>query len=187
LYEKTLGIIGLGATGTRVARIARGFGMRVLAYDPFISTEKAKEKGAESVTLDFLLTESDYVTLHVVLNEATRGMIGQKELARMKQNAYLFNASRGPVIDEEALIHVLKKQKISGAGLDVFAQEPINSANPLLKNDNVLVTPHVAGNSKDALDTTALVVSQETIRILSDETPKNLVNRQQLIEKGHIS
>jgi len=187
LYGKTIGVVGLGAVGTLVARIGLGFGMRVLAYDPYINTKKAKERGAELANLEMLLKESDYVTLHVVLNEETRGMISKKELGLMKQNAYLINSSRGPVIDEEALIQVLKQKKISGAGLDVFAGEPIDPANPLLKLENVIVSPHVAGNSQDALDATSLVVSQETTRILRDEIPKNLVNRQQLIEKGYMN
>ncbi len=187
LYGKTIGIIGLGAVGTRVARIGLGFGMRVLGYDPYINAKEATERSVELTNLETLLKESDYVTLHVVLNEETRGMIGEKELGLMKQNAYLINSSRGPVIDEEALIQVLRQKRISGAGLDVFVNEPIDPANPLLKLENVIVSPHVAGNSQDALDATSLVVSQETTRILRDEIPKNLVNRQQLIEKGYMN
>lgn len=187
LYGKTIGIVGLGAVGTRVARIGLGFGMRVLGYDPYINARQAKERSVELTNLEMLLKESDYVTLHVILNEETRGMIGEKELGLMKQNAYLINSSRGPVIDEEALIQVLRQKRISGAGLDVFVNEPMDPTNPLLKLENVIVSPHVAGNSQDALDATSLVVSQETTRILRDEIPKNLVNRQQLIEKGYMN
>ena len=186
LYGKTIGIIGLGAIGSRVARIAQGFNMRVLAYDPYISPETAKERGAELVSLEKLLKESDFVTLHVTLTKETRGMISTKELNLMKPTAYLINASRGPVVDEDALIKALEEKKIAGAGLDVFTEEPISLDNPLLKFDNVMVTPHCAGNSKEALEATALMVSEEVIRILNDQVPENLVNRSQLMKKGYL-
>jgi len=187
LYEKTLGIVGLGAIGSRVARIAYGFNMRVLAYDPYVSVEAAKEKRVELISLEKLLKESDFVTLHVVLTEDTKGMIGARELNLMKPTAYLINASRGPIVDEEALVRALREKKIAGAGLDVFAKEPVDLENPLLKLDNVVVTPHCAGNSEEALRATSLMVSQEAIRILCDQIPKNLVNRPQLIERGFLS
>ena len=186
LYGKTMGIIGLGAVGSRVARIAHGFNMRVLAYDPFISVEVAKDRGAELVGLENLLRESDFVTSHVVLTEETKGMISTNELNLMKPTAYLINASRGPVVDEKVLIKVLRAKKIAGAGLDVFAEEPVHKNNPLLKFENVIVTPHCAGNSKEALEGTSLIVSEEVVRILANEIPRNLVNRSQLVEKGYL-
>lgn len=186
-YGKTLGIVGLGAVGSRAARIARGFNMRVLAYDPYVSVEEAKEMGAELIALEKLLRESDFVTLHVILTEETRGMISTRELSLMKPTAYLINASRGPVIDEEALIKALKEKKIAGAGLDVFTQEPIDLENPLLKFNNVDVTPHCAGKSEEALKATSLMVSHEAKRILRNEIPKNLVNRPQLSKRGYLS
>lgn len=184
IYGKTLGIVGLGAIGSRVARIAHGFEMHVLAYDPYLDSDEAKKRGAELVPINTLLKESDFVTLHTILNEETRGMIRTKELDLMKPTAFLINTSRGPVIDEESLIAALKKKMIAGAGLDVFSIEPINLASPLLKFENVLLTPHCAGNSKEALESTSLIVSQETNRILSGQIPKNLVNRKQLLSKG---
>jgi len=186
LCGKTLGIIGLGAVGSRVARIAHGFDMRVLAFDPYVSAEVAKERGAELVNLEKLLGESDFVTLHVVLTEKTRGMIGTRELNLMKPAACLINTSRGPVIDEKALIKALKEKKIAAAGLDVFDEEPIDLGNPLLKFDNVIVTPHCAGNSEEALRATSLMVSEEAVRILHGQIPKNLVNRAQLVKRGYI-
>lgn len=180
LYGKTLGIIGIGAVGSRVARIAHSFNMRVLAFDPYVSAGVARERGAELADLEKLLRESDFVTLHVVLTEETEGMIGAEELNLMKPTAYLFNASRGPVIDEKALISALKERKIAGAGLDVFDEEPIDLGNPLLEFDNVIVTPHCAGNSEEALRSTSLMVSEEVVRILHNQAPKNLVNRSQL-------
>jgi len=187
LYEKTLGIVGLGAIGSRVARIAHGFNMRVLANDPYVSVEAAKEREAELVGLEKLLKESDFITLHVALTEETRGMISTRELSLMKPTAYLINASRGLVIDEESLIRALREKKIAGAGLDVFTKEPIDLENPLLKFDNVVITPHCAGNSEEALRATSLLVSEEVVRILRDQVPKNLVNRSQLLKRGHLS
>jgi D-3-phosphoglycerate dehydrogenase len=179
LYGKTLGIIGFGAIGSRVARIAHGFKMRVLAYDPYLKSDDVKE-GIELVDLKRLLEESDFVTLHTVLTEETKGLISAEELNLMKPTAYLINASRGPVVDEKSLIDALKKEKIAGVGLDVFLKEPVDLTNPLLKFENVFVTPHCAGNSKEALEATSLMVSQETNRILQGQVPKNLVNKKQL-------
>jgi D-3-phosphoglycerate dehydrogenase len=186
LSEKTLGIVGLGAIGSRVARIAHGFNMRVLAYDPYVSVEAAKEKRVKLIGLEKLLMESDFVTLHMVLTEETKCMIGTRELNLMKPTAYLINASRGPIVDAEALVRALREKKIAGAGLDVFTKEPIDLENPLLKLDNVVVTPHCAGNSEEALKATSMMVSQEAVRILHDEVPRNLVNRSQLIERGYL-
>jgi D-3-phosphoglycerate dehydrogenase len=138
------------------------------------------------VGLEELLRESDFVTLHVALTKETNGMISTRELNLMKPTAYLINTSRGPVIDEEALIKALKEKKIAGAGLDVFAKEPINLDNPLLKFDNVIVTPHCAGNSKEALEATSLAVGEEVARILKGQVPRNLVNRKQLEEVGSL-
>jgi D-3-phosphoglycerate dehydrogenase len=179
LYGKTMGIIGFGAIGSRVARIALGFRMRILAYDPYVDANDIKEE-IKLVDLKKLLTESDFVTLHTVLTEETKGLISNPELDLMKPTAYLINASRGPVINEKSLIDAISKEKIAGVGLDVFIKEPIDLSNPLLKFDNILVTPHCAGNSKEALEATSLMVSQETKRILQGQTPKNLVNKRQL-------
>lgn len=186
LYKKTLGIVGFGFIGSLVARIAKGYNMRVLAFDPYISAEAAKEKGAELVDLRKLLQESDFVTVHVVLTDETRNLIGAKELDLMKPGAYLINASRGDVVDEAALVDAIKARKIAGAGLDVFVGEPVKPSNPLLKLDNVLVSPHCAGNSDEALKTTALMVSEEAGRILRGESPNNLVNRAQLSKRGFL-
>jgi D-3-phosphoglycerate dehydrogenase len=184
LYQKTIGIVGFGYIGTLVARIAKGFNMRVLTYDPYVKAESAKEKNAELVDMQTLLRKSDFITLHVVLTEETRNLISTKELNLMKPTASLINASRGAVVDEAALIEALRNKKIAGACLDVFAKEPIDQSSSLLKFNNVIVTPHCAGNSEEALTTTAMMVSEETTRILRDEIPKNLVNRPQLLRKG---
>jgi D-3-phosphoglycerate dehydrogenase len=187
LYGKTIGIVGLGSIGSIVARIAQGFNMKVLAYDPYLKAEVAEKKGAELVSLDRLLQDADYVTLHTVLTDKTKGMIGKKELEQMKPTACLINASRGAVVCEKDLIEALRERKIAGAGLDVFQDEPIDSRNPLLGLPNVIVSPHCAGNSEEAMHTTSLMVSEETVEILRDEVPKNLVNKFQLEKNGYLS
>jgi D-3-phosphoglycerate dehydrogenase len=186
LCQKTIGIVGFGFIGSLVARIAKGFNMRVLTFDPYLTAEVVKEKGGELVDLHNLLRESDFITLHVVLTDETRNLIGARELDLMKPNAYLINASRGAVVDESALIKAIEERKIAGAGLDVFSKEPIDPSNALLKLDNVIVSPHCAGNSEEALTATAMMVGEEAIQILQDEVPKNLVNRPQLLKKGFV-
>jgi len=178
LRGRTLGIVGFGAIGSEVSRIARGFGMRVLAHDPYVSDGRVEEAGAEAADLETLLESSDYVTLHCVLNEETRGLIGADELGLMKPTAYLINTSRGGVVVEEDLIKALREGRIAGAGLDVFAEEPIGPGNPLLSLENVVHTPHIAGGSEGALELVSRMVCEETLRILDGRPPVNLVNRQ---------
>ena len=150
VFDKTLGIVGLGTIGKKVARIARALGMRIQYYD--IARLPEHEEDAHGVRfrlLRELLASSDYVTMHVPLNDSTRHMIGANELALMKPTAVIVNTSRGPVIDEVALTKVLADHKIFGAGLDVFDQEPPPPDNPLFKLDNVLLTSHFAGPTFD--------------------------------------
>ena len=150
VFDKTLGIVGLGTIGKKVARIARALGMRIQYYD--IARLPEHEEDAHGVRfrlLRELLASSDYVTMHVPLNDSTRHMIGANELALMKPTAVIVNTSRGPVIDEVALTKVLADHKIFGAGLDVFDQEPPPPDNPLFKLDNVLLTSHFAGPTMD--------------------------------------
>lgn len=187
IYEKTLGIIGLGAIGAHVARIAHGFNMHVLAYDAYISANIAKDKGAELCELEKLLKESDFITIHVPITSETKGMISTRELNIIKPTTYLINTSRGAVVDEEALISALKEKKIAGAGLDVFTKEPIDFENPLLTFDNVILTSHTAYFSKEANEATSKMGVEEAVRILKGQVPKNLVNRSQLVKKGYLS
>jgi phosphoglycerate dehydrogenase-like enzyme len=150
MFDKTLGIIGLGTIGKKVARLARAFGMRVQYYDIARLPEHEEDAlGVRFRLLRELLASSDIVTLHVPLNDSTRHMIGANELALMKPTAVIINTSRGPVIDEVALTKVLADHRIFGAGLDVFDQEPPPPDNPLLKLDNVLLTSHFAGPTFD--------------------------------------
>jgi D-3-phosphoglycerate dehydrogenase len=179
LGEKTLGIIGLGRVGSRVAkRCALGFGMRTIAYDPFISIETAQQRHAELIPeLDPLLETSDYVTIHTPLTELTQNMIGQKELQKMKPYAFIFNTARGGIIDETALYEALTQRWIRGAGLDVFVTEPaVPEENQILSLDNVLVTPHIAGGAEEAAIKMATHAAEEIIRVFNGQRPKNPIN-----------
>ena len=139
----TLGVLGLGKLGTRTARIAQAFGMKVLAWSQNLTPEKCSEAGAEYTSKDELFRRSDFITIHLVLSGRTRGLIGANELRLMQPSAYIINTSRGPIIDEAALLAVLREKKIAGAGLDVFDVEPLPTDHPLRKLDNVVLTPHL--------------------------------------------
>jgi D-3-phosphoglycerate dehydrogenase len=184
LYGKVIGIIGLGAIGSRVARIARAFGMTVLAYDPYISAEKAESVGARLVDLDTLLRESDFVTIHCPLTKETENLIDEKRIRLMKRTAFLINCARGPIVKESALVEALEKNMIAGAALDVFAVEPVRPDNPLLKLKNVIVTPHIAGMTYDVRVKSMEILVNDVIRVLKGEIPENLVNREVLKRLG---
>jgi D-3-phosphoglycerate dehydrogenase len=139
----TLGVLGLGKLGQRVSGIAKAFGMKVIAWSQNLTPEKAKEAGAEYVSKEDLFRQADILTIHVVLSDRSRGLIGAKELGLMKKTAYLINTSRGPIVDEKALIAALQSKSIGGAGLDVFDIEPLPLDHPFRKIDNVVITPHL--------------------------------------------
>jgi len=139
----TLGIIGLGKLGRRVANVAKAFGMKVLAWSPNLTAEKCKEAGVDYASKEDLLRNADIVTIHMVLGDRSRGLLGGKDLALMKPTAYLVNTSRGPIVDEKALIDALSAGRIGGAGLDVFNVEPLPVDQPFRKLDNVVLTPHL--------------------------------------------
>jgi D-3-phosphoglycerate dehydrogenase len=140
---KTLGTLGLGKLGQRVATIAKALGMRVVAWSPNLTPDKAKEAGVDYVSKDDLFRNADVLTIHVVLGERSRGLVGAHELGLMKKSAYLINTSRGPIVDEKALIAALNAKSIAGAGLDVFDVEPLPLNHPFRKMDNVMLTPHL--------------------------------------------
>jgi len=139
----TLGVIGLGKLGARTSRIAQAFGMKVMAWSQTLTPEKCKAVGVEYAQKDELFRQSDLITIHVVLSQRTRGLVGAKELALMKPTAYIINTSRGPIIEEGALLAALREKRIAGAGLDVFDIEPLPADHPLRKMDNVVLTPHL--------------------------------------------
>jgi phosphoglycerate dehydrogenase-like enzyme len=139
----TLGILGLGKLGQRSAAVGKAFGMKILAWSQNLTEDKAKAAGADYVSKDDLFRNADFVTIHNVLSDRSRGMVGAKELGLMKKTAYLINTSRGPIVDEKALIAALQNKTIAGAGLDVFDIEPLPLDHPFRKMDNVVITPHL--------------------------------------------
>ena len=143
LHGKTLGVIGLGRLGSQVAAIGRAFGMRLLGWSQNLTAERAAECGATRVTKEELLERADVVTIHLQLSPRTRGLIGAADLARMKPTAYLVNTSRGPIVDEAALLEVLRAGRIAGAALDVYGEEPLPAEHPFLELDNLVLSPHL--------------------------------------------
>jgi D-3-phosphoglycerate dehydrogenase len=139
----TLGVLGLGKLGSRTARIAQAFGMKVIAWSQNLTPERCQEAGVADASKEDLFRQADIVTIHLVLSQRTRGLVGAKELALMKSSAYIINTSRGPIIEEAALLAALRGKTIAGAGLDVFDVEPLPLEHPLRKMDNVVLTPHL--------------------------------------------
>lgn len=178
LKGKVCGIVGLGRIGFQVAKRVHGFGMRILYYDIVRNEEAERLFGAKLVSLDELLRESDYVTIHVFLNEKTRGMIGRRELSLMKKSAYIINTARGAVIDQTALVEFLKEKKIAGAGLDVFEKEPISLDDPLLKLDNVVLAPHMGSATVETRRAMARTAIKNIMAVLKGEVPPNPVPEQ---------
>ncbi len=169
LYGKTLGVVGAGKIGSTVMRIGQAFGCRVIAYNRTIKPE-LETTGVTFVTLEELMAKSDYVTLHVPVNDSTKGMINAKVLGLMKQNAFLINTARGPIVDSEALAKALNTGRIAGAGIDVFEMEPpIPADHPLLRAKNTLLTPHVAFATKEALERRAGIVFDNMFAWLGNE------------------
>lgn len=151
LNGKTLGLLGLGRVGARMAQYAKAFGMEVIAWSQNLTDEAASAAGARRVDKAVLFAESDVVSIHVVLSERTRGLVGEAELALMKPTAFLINTSRGPIVDEQAMIGALQAGRIAGAGLDVFDIEPLPAEHPLRKLPNVTLTPHLGYVTREML------------------------------------
>lgn len=173
LYGKTLAVIGCGRIGSRVSQIcAHGLGMNVITYDPYISDEQALKAGAvRKTTLSEVLRAADVVTLHTPLTPETRHMISSEQLALLKPGAYLVNTSRGPVVDEPALVAALRAGAIAGAGVDVYEQEPTRPDNPLFAMPNVIATPHSAGSSAECMQRIAVTVARGILSVLHNERP----------------
>jgi D-3-phosphoglycerate dehydrogenase / 2-oxoglutarate reductase len=174
LQGKTLGLVGFGRIGKLTAGFARAFGMRVLAYDPYVQTSDL----AELTSLETVLQQSDFVSLHPVLTPETFHLINAERLALMKPSAYLINTSRGGVIDEPALIDALQKGRLAGAGLDVFEQEPPDTQNPLLHMDNVIGTPHGLSHADESVRRCASMTEDNVLAIVGGHLPPYIVNRE---------
>ena len=176
LQGKTLGIIGLGNLGTQVARIGAAFGMEIVAWSQNLTEERAEAAGAELAPLEELLERSDVITIHLKLSERTRGLIGAPELEAMKQSAYIVNTSRGPIIDEDALVEALEAGAIAGAGLDTFDREPLPLDHPLRRLPNTVLTPHVGyvieegyrGYYGDAVEDIAAFLAGSPVRVIEE-------------------
>jgi D-3-phosphoglycerate dehydrogenase len=149
----TLGIVGLGKLGSKMAGLAKAFGMNVIAWSPNLTPEKCASAGVGYASKEELFAKADIVTIHVVLSERSRGLVSRADLARMKPTAYLVNTARGPIVDEQALLEALQQRKIAGAGLDVFSVEPLPVDHPFRKLDNVVLTPHLGYATADGLRT----------------------------------
>ncbi|MBW6463681.1 MAG: phosphoglycerate dehydrogenase [Firmicutes bacterium] len=175
LNKKILGIIGMGRIGTEVARRARAMGMKIVTYDPYVSAEQAEKIGVDMVPFEELLSESDFITLHLPMGESTHHLIGEKELAAMKPGVRIINCARGGLVDEDALFKALKEGKVAGAALDVFEAEPPVNCN-LLKLDNVIVTPHLGALTREAQTNVALQVAEQVIKALQGEPIVSAVN-----------
>jgi glyoxylate reductase len=176
IYGKTLGVVGIGRIGAGVARRAKGFDMKVLYNDLDRRPELEREIGLQFMPLTGLLQESDFVSIHTPLSEQTRGLVGAREFSLMKKDAIIVNTSRGPVVDEEALIEALKSKKIAGAGLDVLSTEPPAPDNPLMKMSNVVITSHVASVTKETRIRMAMDVAEDVLRVLNGRKPRFLAN-----------
>ena len=173
---KVLGVVGIGRIGTGVAQRARAFDMEIVAYDPYLTREQIEERGATPVaSLEKLLEQSDFVTLHVTLTPETRGIIGTRELAMMKPTACLINCDRGEVVDEEALLKALEEGRLATAGLDCFCEEPATD-NPLCCHERVVATPHIAASTVEAQRDVAQEIAWQVLIALQGKRPQHLVN-----------
>ena len=178
LYGKTLGVVGAGRVGGRVARMCRAaLDMRALAYDPYLAPDDARLRGVEPVAdLAMLLQEADYISLHAPLTAETRGLIGPRAFNLMKPTAILINCARGGIVDEEALATALLEGQIAGAAIDVWQQEPPPSDHPLFGLENVIVSPHMAAHTEEAMIRMATTLAHDVTRVLQGERPHFCVN-----------
>jgi D-3-phosphoglycerate dehydrogenase / 2-oxoglutarate reductase len=174
---KTIGIVGLGNVGRRIAELCRGLlGMKVLAYDPYLTAAEMAGRGGEKVELDELLRRSDYVSISCPLTKESRGMIGAREFAAMQRHAYFITTARGFIHDEAALLDALRDKRIAGAGLDVWSREPPPPDHPLLRFDNVLASPHTAGVTKEARINMGRIAAEQILDALDGKRPPRIIN-----------
>lgn len=183
LHGKTLGVIGLGRIGKHAARIAKGFGMNILAFDPFVSPEQASELGFQLGNLNEVLSEADFLTIHTPVTRETRGIIGQEAFGKMKKGIRLINCARGGLLDEAALLEAIENGKVAGAALDVFSAEPLDAGSPLLKNEKIITTPHLGASTTEAQEGVALTVAEQMRDFLLYGELRNAVNAPSLAAK----
>ena len=176
LRGKTVGLVGLGFVGREVAQRLQNFGCRLLATDPAIDPGAARAIGVQTVSLDELLSESDFVSLHLPASAATAGMINRGTLSRMKPGAFLVNTARGELVDEAALTEALAAGRLSGAALDVFSKEPPGKDHALLQFPHVILTPHISARADDAMNQMGWMAMQDCLAVLSGERPLHVVN-----------
>jgi phosphoglycerate dehydrogenase-like enzyme len=176
IYGKTLGVIGPGRIGGELIRLCQPFGMRVLAFSPRLTPARAAEKGAISVPLDTLMRESDFVAVCCPLTEETRGLVGARELALLKREAFLVNVGRGPVIDEPAMIAALEARSFAGAGLDVFASQPVAANDPITRLDNVVLCPHAVCDTYELRAEVLATTVRDLLAIADGGLPHAMVN-----------
>jgi len=176
LAGKTVGIVGLGAIGFKVARRLRAFDMTVLVYDPYVSAERVAQVGAKQVGLPELMKESDSVTIHCPVTPETTNLIGVDELGLMKPTAYLVNTAGWEVVDDKALLHTLEQKHIAGAAFDIYKTHPVSPQSPFLKLDNVVLTPHIGGATDGTVERYSQMIVEDIERFIKGKRPKNLVN-----------
>jgi D-3-phosphoglycerate dehydrogenase len=176
LFKKTLGIVGMGRIGGEVAKRALAFGMRVLAYDPYLAPSRAKAMGVEAVTLEELLPQADYITVHMPLTEETKYMIDETALAKCKKGVKLFNCARGGIIKEAALLAGLKSGHVGGAGLDVFEEEPLAKDSEFRALPNVVLTPHLGASTAEAQESVGIEIAEQIVDVLKSGAVRNAVN-----------
>lgn len=176
LKDKVLGLIGFGRIGKAIARRAQAFDMTVIAYDPYIEPSAGTELGVELVQLDALYAQADFISLHALITDETRGMLNAEAFAKMKDGVRIINASRGALINDADLAAAIESGKVAGAALDVYEPEPPTEDNPLIGMENVIHTPHLAASTSDAQVTVAVEAAQLIINTLLHDSPQNVVN-----------
>lgn len=175
LQNSTLGLLGLGRIGLQVAHRAQGFGMRVLYYGNRRNEDAEQRLGLQFGSVDNILREADFVTLHLPLTPDTRGLIDDRRLRLMKPSAFLINMARGPVVDHDALVRALREGRIAGAALDVYHREPLPPDDPLLELPNVIMTPHIGSNTRRAIARMVRMAADQLIQVLNGEQPRHAV------------
>ncbi len=176
LFNKTLGIIGMGAIGSHFAKLAQGMMMNVIAYDAYLSPERAEKAGVEVVDFGGLITRADVITIHAPLTDETKHMINADAIQKMKQGVRIINCARGGIVDEDALYNGLKSGKVGSAALDVFEKEPVDPSNPLLTLENFICTPHLGASTREAQENVAIAVSNQIVDYLLHNVPRFAVN-----------